>query len=87
MFIRSNAVEIEDILQKASGYDTIVLLVYNMADSPNQLNLLTQLLETEKPIVVICAGSPYDLQYLEDAPTVLCTYGYTPSAVLSAISV
>ncbi|WP_390595736.1 beta-N-acetylhexosaminidase [Holdemania massiliensis] len=79
--------EIEDILQKASGYDTIVLLVYNMADSPNQLNLLTQLLETEKPIVVICAGSPYDLQYLEDAPTVLCTYGYTPSAVLSAISV
>ena len=69
--------EIDDILQRASGYDTLVLLVYNMADSPNQKNLLDQLLETEKPVVVICAGSPHDLQYLNDAPTVLCTYGYT----------
>lgn len=58
-----------------------------MADSPNQKNLLDQLLETEKPVVVICAGSPYDLQYLNDAPTVLCTYGYTPAAVQSIISV
>lgn len=79
--------EIDDILQRASGYDTLVLLVYNMADSPNQKNLLDQLLETEKPVVVICAGSPYDLQYLNDAPTVLCTYGYTPAAVQSIISV
>ena len=79
--------EIDDILQWASGYDTLVLLVYNMTDSPNQKNLLDQLLETEKPVVVICAGSPYDLQYLNDAPTVLCTYGYTPAAVQSIISV
>lgn len=79
--------EIDDILQRASGYDTLVLLVYNMADSPNQKKLLDQLLDTEKPVVVICAGSPYDLQYLKDAPTVLCTYGYTPAAVQSVISV
>lgn len=58
-----------------------------MADSLNQKKLLDQLLDTEKPIVVICAGSPYDLQYLKDAPTVLCTYGYTPAAVQSVISV
>ena len=79
--------EIDDILQRASGYDTLVLLVYNMADSLNQKKLLDQLLDTEKPIVVICAGSPFDLQNLKDAPTVLCTYGYTPAAVQSVISV
>ena len=79
--------EIDDILQRASGYDTLVLLVYNMADSPNQKKLLDQLLETEKPVIVICAGSPYDLQYLNNAPTVLCTYGYTPAMVQSIISV
>lgn len=79
--------EIQIIVEKAKNYTSVVYLVHDMDQHPNQKVLLKQLLELDIPLAIICAGSPYDIQYLDKVKTVICTYGYTPATVQSMIHV
>ena len=78
--------EIEEVLFQSDNYDTAIVLVNDMKNNPNQKVMIDRLLEKEMPLIVICIGSPYDLNELQEIKTVFCTYGYTPSSVLSAIA-
>ena len=79
--------EIDDLLQRSANFKTAVVLVYNLENNPGQKTLIEKLLKTDIDVIAVCAGSPYDVLELDGVSTILCSYGYTPSAVLSLVSV
>lgn len=79
--------EMDDLLQRSANFETAVVLVYNLESHPSQKTLIEKLLKTDIDVIAVCAGSPYDVLELNNVLTILCSYGYTPSAVLSLVSV
>ncbi|SES34176.1 beta-N-acetylhexosaminidase [Pedococcus cremeus] len=52
-----------------------------------QQKLVNALLDTGKPVVVVATRDPYDIAYVDRAPTYLATYSYSPVAIESAARV
>ena len=46
-----------------------------------QQKLVNALLDTGKPVVVVATRDPYDIAYVDRAPTYLATYSYSPVAI------
>jgi beta-N-acetylhexosaminidase len=77
----------------ASAHDAVVVTTMKAWDrsvtdpTGGQQKLVTALLATGTPVVVVAVRDPYDIAYLTDAPTYLATYSYSPVAVEAAARV
>ncbi len=72
---------------QAQASDQVVVATNNAATSPGQQKLVTQLLATGKPVVVVAVRNPYDIAYFTGAPTYLATYSTTAISVESLVRV
>jgi beta-N-acetylhexosaminidase len=68
---------------QAQASDQVVVATNNAATSAGQQKLVTQLLATGRPVVVVAVRNPYDIAYFTDAPTYLATYSTTAISVES----
>ncbi|QRN96249.1 glycoside hydrolase family 3 C-terminal domain-containing protein [Archangium violaceum] len=69
---------IDQAVAAAEQVDVVVVLTSRAWENPSQLQLVSALRSTQKPVVVVSVREPYDVGYLGDAPTVVATYGYRP---------
>lgn len=72
---------IDEIVCKASEYDTIVLVTYNANSNKEQAILGNRLAKLNKNYYVIASRNPYDVMHLDSCENVLGLYEYTPLAV------
>ena len=68
---------------QAQASDQVVVATNKAGTSAGQQKLVTQLLATGKPVVVVAVRDPYDIAYFTDAPTYLATYSTTAISVES----
>ncbi len=68
---------------QAQASDQVVVATNKAWTSTGQQELVTQLLATGKPVVVVAVRDPYDIAYFTDAPTYLATYSTTAISVES----
>lgn len=66
--------DIAGIVEKARGYDLIVVGTLNAHQQTGQAALVRELLRTNLPVVVAALRLPYDLAAFPAAPTYLCAY-------------
>jgi beta-N-acetylhexosaminidase len=71
----------------ANASDKVVVTTNNAPTSASQQKLVTQLLATGKPVVVVAVRNPYDIAYFTDAPTYLATYSTTAISMESLTKV
>ncbi|MBY8875990.1 glycoside hydrolase family 3 protein, partial [Micromonospora sp. PLK6-60] len=67
---------INQVVAAAGASDVTVVLTNNAWNDVHQRNLVTALLATNKPVVVVAVGGPYDIAYFPSAPTFVAAYGY-----------
>ncbi|CAG1009022.1 beta-N-acetylhexosaminidase [Anaerolineales bacterium] len=66
--------EVISVLERACGYDVIIVGTINAYVEENQARFVRDLLQTGKPIIVIAMRLPYDLAAFPQVSTYLCTY-------------
>ncbi|GGK86447.1 glycoside hydrolase family 3 protein [Mangrovihabitans endophyticus] len=71
----------------SSDVDVTVVTTYNAWGDVRQQHLVTALLDTGRPIVVVAVGGPYDIAYFPQADTYLAAYDYQPVSVTAAADV
>jgi beta-N-acetylhexosaminidase len=69
--------EIEQVIQRAASFDTLIVGTLTASNSPQQLQLIRGLHQTGKHVVVVAMRSPYDLAYLPDVSAYIATYEFT----------
>jgi len=78
---------------QAAGQDAVVVTTMKAWDTTvtdplgGQQKLVSALLATGKPVVVVAVRDPYDIAYLPGVKTYLATYSYSPVAIESAVRV
>jgi beta-N-acetylhexosaminidase len=84
---------VADAVAKAADQDAVVVTTMKAWDttvtdpSGGQQKLVTALLATGKPVVVVAVRDPYDIAYLPGVKTYLATYSYSPVAIEAAVRV
>jgi len=86
---------IDQAVAAAEGADLVVAVTNRAWDvkeesghnGPGQMNLVTSLVATGKPVVVIAARDPYDIAYFTEARTYVATFSYTAEALRSVAKV
>ncbi len=68
------AEESASVLEHVSGYDVIIVGTINAYTEENQAQFVRDLLQTDKPVIVISMRLPYDLAAFPQASTYICTY-------------
>jgi beta-N-acetylhexosaminidase len=78
---------INQAVANSKGNSVIVVLVYNVwqpqFNSPQE-NLVTALVKTGKPVVVIAQGTPYDVVYLPGIAGFLNAWNYHSTSLITA---
>ena len=69
---------------KAATKDLVVISSHRAWASPEQQDLVDDLLATGTPVVVLAVRDPYDIAYFTDAPTYVATYSYSPVSLVAA---
>jgi beta-N-acetylhexosaminidase len=69
---------------KAAAKDLVVISSHRAWASPEQQDLVGNLLATGTPVVVLAVRDPYDIAYFTDAPTYVATYSYSPVSLTAA---
>lgn len=76
--------EIQDVVQKAQEYQTVIVGTITATHENNQVKLVEKLHENGTQVVVIATRSPYDLSYFPSIPAYMCTYEFTYPALKTA---
>jgi beta-N-acetylhexosaminidase len=76
-----SAATIQSAVSRAAASDVVVVATANAAGSPAQRNLVTALLATGKPVVLVATRNPYDIAPLTRAPTYIASYSWTAPAM------
>lgn len=85
--------QVASAVAAASTQDAVVVTTMKAWDTKvtdprgGQQKLVTQLLATGKPVIVVATRDPYDIAYFTSAPTYLATYSYSPVAIESVARV
>lgn len=66
--------EIAEMLEKLGAYDKVIIGTINAYSVKGQAKLVSAILQSGKPAIIVALRMPYDLQAFPDAPTYLCTY-------------
>jgi len=72
---------------KAATKDLVVVSSQKAWASPEQQDLVEDLLATGTPVIVLAVRDPYDIAYFTDAPTYVATYSYSPVSLAAATKV
>jgi beta-N-acetylhexosaminidase len=67
--------EAEQVIEKANGYDVLILASHRSNMLPAQDKMVKELLQLGKRTIWIALNTPYDIQSWPEAKTYLCTYG------------
>lgn len=78
---------IDAAVARADAADLVVVTSNNAWSRPQQQALVTALVATGKPVVVIGVRDPYDIAYFTGARTYLATYSYTAIALETVVKV
>jgi beta-N-acetylhexosaminidase len=70
--------QIAQAVSQAQASDLVVLSTFNAWGSPTQIQLVNQILQTGKPVVVAAVGTPYDVAYFPSAQTFITSLDYQP---------
>ncbi len=70
--------QIAAAVSAAEESDLVVVSTFNAWSSPGQLQLVNELLQTGKPVVIAAVGTPYDIAYFPAASTFITGYDYQP---------
>lgn len=63
-----------ELLEKVRGYDLVVMGTINAYAEEKQAEFVRQLLQMDKPVIIIALRLPYDLAAFPQASTFVCTY-------------
>jgi beta-N-acetylhexosaminidase len=66
--------EIAAVLEQVRGYDLIVVGTINAYTEEKQAELVRQLLQLDKPVIVVAMRLPYDLAVFPQVSTYVCAY-------------
>jgi len=83
-----NEQESASVLERVHEYDMIVIGTINAYAEENQANIVRNLLQVGKPVIVVAMRLPYDLTAFPQASTFVCTYsilGPSMQAVAKAL--
>lgn len=70
---------------EADDYDVAILALYNARFRESQVEILRKLEASDKPLIVVLMGAPYDYSLIEKADAVICAYEYTYLGVKAAL--
>ncbi|MCC3356352.1 beta-N-acetylhexosaminidase [Bacillus sp. REN16] len=76
-----NEIEVEEIVEKAGLYDTVIVGTLTITPNSKQITLIEKLIKEKDSIIVIAMRSPYDFGYLPDVPVYMNTYEFTYPAL------
>ncbi len=71
-----NAKVVAAAVSAATNSDEVVVTTNNAWGDTGQQNLVSSLIATGKPVVVVALGGPYDLAYTPTATAFVAAYGY-----------
>jgi beta-N-acetylhexosaminidase len=84
--------QLSEVASKSAGATAIVVLTKHKEpwtsvpqDEGAQAEMIKGMVAFGKPVVVVAIRNPYDIRHFPEAPTYLCTYGYT-AASLTALA-
>jgi beta-N-acetylhexosaminidase len=84
--------QLAEVAAKSAGATAIVVLTKHKEpwtqvpqDEAAQAEMIKSMIALDKPVVVAAIRNPYDIRHFPQAPTYLCTYGYT-AASLTALA-
>lgn len=69
------------LLEKAKGYDQVVVCSYNANMYPAQIKLINDINKLGKELYVISTRNPYDYMVLDEIDNISCLYEYTKNSV------
>lgn len=72
------------IIDSLKQYDLIIAGTINACATPNQAELIRQLVNLKIPLIVIAMRLPYDLESFPQAGTYICTYSILEPAMKAA---
>lgn len=81
------ASQIARVVQMAHAADLTVVLTDRAWRNPGQRSLVSALLHSGKPVIVVAVNVPYDLAYFPTAPTYLATYSSSEGSMVSLAAV
>jgi len=76
--------ESASVLERVREYDLIVVGTINAYAEKNQANFVRNLLQADKPVIVVAMRLPYDLSAFPEASTFVCTYSLLEPSMRAA---
>ncbi|VEU82803.1 beta-N-acetylhexosaminidase [Acholeplasma hippikon] len=72
--------EMEEVIEKAKGYDQVIYTTYNGNVYQSQINLVDKLATLNKDLHILALRNPYDLYYTKAIKNYVAFYEYTPNS-------
>lgn len=79
--VNINPENIDEIVEKAKAYQSVIYVTYNMMQNLNQTVLANRLEKEIKDFYVISSRNPYDCLQLSEVKNVVCLYEYTKVSI------
>lgn len=77
--------EIVNVVNKAKGYEQVLICTYNATVFSKQAKLVNELYEKVEKLYVLSTRSPYDILKFKQVENYLCLYEYTPNSVKTIV--
>ena len=79
--------ELDEATKEAinGDYDVAVLGLYNCRFRKGQQDVLRALEATDRPLIVVLLGAPYDKDFVKRCDGLVCAYEYTELATATTI--
>ncbi len=75
------------VVNAAASADVVIISTYEAQNYSGQRTLLSQLIDTGKPIICVGQGKPYELANFTTVPAYLCAYSYRSCSFAAAADV
>ena len=83
--VRPTEEEIKNIVNKAKGYEQVLVFTFNAKFYKSQADLIYELDNYVKDLYVISTRNPYDIHSFNFVENYYCLYEYTPNSVNTVI--
>lgn len=79
--------DLPELLNKASGFDTIVMGIYNAHINLGQMELINRLCDSHSRVLAVSLRNPYDISLLDSRIPAMAVYEYTPMSFDAIINI
>ena len=76
---------IKELVDKAKGYEQVLVCTYNANMFTNQATLVNELEKLDNDLFVLSTRSPYDIFRFRQIKNYLCLYEYSPNSVVTIV--